>query len=214
MKALLVDDFPGTHKDYGPLLQAQGFEVVHRFSGESALAYLDSERVDLVIMDISMPNAEMDGIEACREIRDRCRIPVLILTVAREFQKWEPLAHALLAGATGFVDKKAEDRVFLRAVQHALAGGRFFEPEEEKEALREWDRLCRKRKLYKRLTRREKQVLDLLRQGLMNREIAERLTLSVQTVNQYVSNILTKLEVTNRVQAAVFGTTGWEKELL
>jgi DNA-binding NarL/FixJ family response regulator len=214
-RILMVDDYDSVHTYYGTMLQRHGMETARAYSGEDAVRLVAEGHVDLVIMDISMPKAKLDGIAACREIHERFHVPVLIFTAAREFpqQDWRPLAQAALAKAVGFVDKAASDSVFLRTVQRALNGERAFDPEQVKVALAQWDQLCHMRKLYSRLTRREKQVLELLRKGLTNQEMAELLRLSVETVNQHVGSILAKLEVANRVQAAVLGTSGWIEKL-
>jgi DNA-binding NarL/FixJ family response regulator len=205
MKILLVDDHVWIHDSVGLFLQQQGHEVLSAYSGEESLELVETEQPDLVLMDVSMPNAELDGIAACREIRNQHKMPILIFTAAADFEEWwRPYAQAIMAGASGFVDKGAGKRGLRRAVQAAAEKHSFFDPHKVREATSNWERVCRKQKLYKRLSRREREVLDLIRQGKTNREIAEALVISFSTVRTHVENILCKLEVTGRAEAAAF----------
>jgi len=204
-KVLLVDDHDWIHDSIRLLLQPRGFDVVGVFSGEQAVEMVDQGKPDVIIMDIRMPKAKLEGIEACRKILNEHTIPVIMFTASSEYEEWwRPYAQAVAAGAIGFVDKAAGKTALLQAVQAALEGGQILDPARVKEASEKWEEFCKKQRLFRQLTRRERQVLKLIRQGKTDREIADDLTLSLYTVSDYVKKILCKLQVSSRAGAAGF----------
>jgi len=202
MLVLLVDDHWFVHEGVGTYLEANGCTVAHAYTGEEALELLEAALPDVVVMDVSMPGAQCDGIEACREIRSRygAAPPVVIYTVAAAVaeEPWRPYAEAVLAGAAGYVDKGARKGALLQAL-HSVAEGRpFFDPQRMQEAMVAWDRASEREAAYRSLTRREREVLELLRAGQTNREIAEALSIAYDTVRNHVSSILGKLGLSRR----------------
>jgi DNA-binding NarL/FixJ family response regulator len=155
---------------------------------------------DLVLMDVRMP--DMDGIAATRAIRaERADTRVIITTM---YEDPDYLQRALEAGAVGYVLKDATRHVLIDAVRQALRGAFPLNHDLASQLLRRLttDALRLTRPGHEQLTPRELDVLRLLTQGLTNRQIAERLYLSVGTVKLHVERILAKLEVTDRTQAA------------
>jgi DNA-binding NarL/FixJ family response regulator len=194
------------HDGVGLYLEEAGFEVIHAHTGEEAVDLVDREQPDVVIMDIHMPQAELDGIEACRAIRDCYGAvpPVIVYTVAGDFneQPWRPYAEAVMAGAAGYVDKGAKKKELVRAITLVAEGLAFFDPVRMQEAMLQWNEAsCRDKRLDK-LTRREEQVLALIQEGLTNKEISEELGITHHTVRNHVSSILNKLGLSRRGEAA------------
>lgn len=206
LKILICDDHDIVHDALTMLLELKGYEVVNARSGEEAIAMVVQKRPDLVLMDIIMPESRLNGIEACREIHNLYpKTPVIMYTAASEYGDWWlPYAEAVMAGAVGYVDKSSGKRGLLQAIQVVKRGGQFLDPEKRKQALREWDDVCRAERLYDELSPTEKEVLDLLLEGKTNAEIAEELSVTKWAVYPHVRNLLTKLKVSTRENLLMF----------
>jgi DNA-binding NarL/FixJ family response regulator len=204
MKILLVDDHWFVHEGVGAYLEANGYTVAHAYTGEEALDLIAQALPDVVVMDVSMPGAELDGIAACREIRSRygAAPPVVIYTVASAVaeEPWRPYAEAVLAGAGGYVDKGARKEELDRAIRLVVEGRPFFDAQRIQEAMVEWSHASQREAAYRSLTRREREVFKLLQAGKTNREIAEELSIAYDTVRNHVSNILGKLGIRRRAE--------------
>lgn len=204
MQVLLVDDHWFVHEGVGAYLEQAGLEVTHAYSGEEALERIAQEQPAVVVMDVSMPGAKWDGIEACREVRSRHGgvPPVLIYTVASTVaeEPWRPYAEAVLAGAAGYVDKGARKEELVRAIRTVAEGQPFFDPRRIQEAMVEWGCAAQREAAYRSLTRREREVLGLLQAGRTNREIAAELSVAYDTVRNHVSSILGKLGISRRAE--------------
>jgi two-component system response regulator DevR len=204
LKVMLVDDHEIVRQGLRALLEAEDdIEVVTEAdSGPSAVSLASAHRPDVVVMDIRMP--EGSGVEACRAIRDqRPETQVIMLT---SFSDDEALFNSIMAGAAGFVLKQIRGRDLLDAIRTVGAGNSLLDPAVTQRVL---ERL-RKAKFDEkdpklaRLSPQEERILDMIGQGLTNREIAERIHLSDKTVKNYVSTILQKLEVARRAEAASY----------
>ena len=207
---LIVDDHPLFRRgvrfflDTVPGLEPAG----EADGGESALAFLERREVDVVLLDLQMPG--LDGLETARRIRDRWpQARVLILT---SFGNWDRVYSALKAGAAGYVLKDAEPEELVAAVKAVAAGGSYLGAQAAAELLQhaggEREREERRGNLPEPLSARENEVLALVAMGLSNREIAGRLCLSEKTVKTHVANILQKLNVKSRTQAALYAMRG------
>ena len=152
---------------------------------------------DLVLLDLNMPR--MNGIEAVKKIKEISpKIKVLILTIHNEE---EYVYEVIEAGAEGFIQKDINPQDLEKAINSVLNGEKVFpnfieEKIEEKEVTEED---------IEELSEREYQVLELLAQGMSNKELAEELYISEKTVKNHVSNILHKLKVNDRTQAVIVG---------
>lgn len=204
LKVLLVDDHEIVRQGLRALLEAEGDIVVvaEADSGTSAVSLASTHRPDVVVMDVRMPGGS--GVEACRAIRDeRPDAQVIMLT---SFSDDEALFNSIMAGAAGFVLKQIRGRDLVDAIRTVGSGKSLLDPDVTKRVL---ERL-RKSKFDERdpklarLSAQEERILDMIGEGLTNREIAERIHLSDKTVKNYVSTILQKLDVARRAEAASY----------
>jgi two-component system, NarL family, response regulator DevR len=204
LKVMLVDDHEVVRQGLRALLEAEeDIEVVAEAgNGPIAVSQASAHQPDVVVMDIRMP--EGSGVEACRDIRDQNPdIQVIMLT---SFSDDEALFNSIMAGAAGFVLKQIRGQDLVDAIRTVGSGRSLLDPDVTKRVL---ERL-RKAKIddkdpkLSRLSPQEERILDLVGEGMTNREIAGRIHLSDKTVKNYVSTILQKLEVSRRAEAASY----------
>lgn len=205
IRVLLVDDHEMVRKGLKLLLMA--FEdlclVGETGSGQEALQLCSDLNPDVVIMDLVMP--DMDGVEATRQIaQNHPQTKVVALTSYREDTT---VQRAIQAGAIGYLMKDVSIDELAEAIRNAHAG----RPSFDDQALRALMAAATATPSpLGRLTSREAEILTLMMEGLTNPEIAERLMIGRATVKTHVSNILTKLEVKNRLEAVAMAMqTGW-----
>ena len=204
LRVMLVDDHEVVREGLRALLEADGdiAIIAEAVGGRAAVAAAHTHKPDVVVMDVRMPDGS--GVEACREIRDvNPDIQVIMLT---SFSDDEALFNSIMAGAAGFVLKQIRGRDLIDAIRTVGSGQSLLDPGVTKRVL---ERL-RKAKFddkdpkLARLSPQEERILDMVGEGLTNREIAERIHLSDKTVKNYVSTILQKLEVARRAEAASY----------
>ena len=204
LKVMLVDDHEIVRRGLRASLEAEeDIEVVAEAdSGPSAVSQASAHQPDVVVMDVRMPGGS--GIEACRAIRDDWpEANVIMLT---SFSDDEALFNSIMAGAAGFVLKQIRGRDLVDAIRTVGSGKSLLDPDVTHRVL---ERLRRSKVDEKdpklaRLSPQEERILDMVAEGLTNREIAERIHLSDKTVKNYVSAILQKLEVARRAEAASY----------
>jgi DNA-binding NarL/FixJ family response regulator len=173
-------------------------------NGEEVIALVGREQPDVVLMDLRMP--VIDGIVATARLRDRWpQIPVLVLTT---FDDDASLFGALRAGAAGYLLKDVSSETLIAAVTAAARGEAFLQSTVTGRVVAAFARLMesggpRAEALVLPLSPREREILSLLGTGASNKEIADRLCLAEGTVKNHVTNILTKLDVRDRTQAAL-----------
>jgi RNA polymerase sigma factor (sigma-70 family) len=174
----------------------EGFKVSgEAANGEEAVRLAASLHPDVILMDVQMPR--LNGIEAMRQILSAPRPPkVIILTT---FDREEYVFEGIRAGASGFLLKDAPSEMLLDTIRKVAAGEKFIQPEIATRAL---TLNLQGGGFLEPLSDREKEVLQLIAQGIPNKEIADRIHLSEGTVKNHVSSILSKLQVQNRTQAA------------
>jgi DNA-binding NarL/FixJ family response regulator len=207
LSVVLVDDHEIVRQGLRTLLEAEpDLEVVaEAASGREAVSVVASVRPQVVVMDVRMPNG--GGVEACRQLQaDNPETKVIMLT---SFSDDEALFKSIMAGAAGYVLKQIRGHDLVEAVRRVGRGESLIDPSVTKRVL---DRLRHAQidetdPLLGRLTPHETRILDMIAEGLTNRQIAERIGLSDKTIKNYVSTILHKLEVARRAEAAAYVST-------
>ena len=199
IRIALVDDHAVVRRGLRSFLESYADLTVvgEASSGEEALREMEAWLPDVVLMDLLMPGG-LDGIEAIRRVRALTpHTQVVALTSATDDAR---VVAALRAGAIGYVRKDADPEVLLAAVRAAARGQSMLDPAVAGAVLREV--------AYARsgaeLTAREQDVLRQLALGRTNREIAEALVVSEETIKTHVANILTKLQLAHRTQAVIY----------
>ena len=202
LKAILVDDHPLFRKGLAELLEHSGQIRVVGVTGSllEARALL-RERPDAIVMDLHMPG--QDGIEAIRQLREAgVEIPILALTVS---DSEEDMARALRAGARGYLLKSMEPNEVIEAITRAVRGEIVVAPAMTAKLMRLLEgKSARSDSLTDQLTQREREILACLARGKSNKAIARELRISADTVKLHVRNVLAKLNLSSRVEAAVF----------
>jgi DNA-binding NarL/FixJ family response regulator len=204
IRVLIADDHEVVRIGLASLLDAQpGLSVVaSAASGDESVRLARRHRPDVVVMDIRMPGGS--GIDACRTITTELEgTPVIMLTSHADS---EALFDAIDAGASGYVLKRVGSSDLVDAVRTVAGGGSLLDPgvtSRVLERLRNASRL-EEAGAFADLTDRERLVLAHVADGASNREIAERMGLAEKTVRNYVSNILAKLALASRSQAATY----------
>jgi DNA-binding NarL/FixJ family response regulator len=203
IRVLIVDDHAVVREGLRAFLELQdGIEVVGE-AGDGAEAVREAERLapEVVLMDLVMPR--LDGVGAMQALRER--LPSARVIVLTSFADDERLLPAIQAGAAGYLLKNVEPRELARAIRVAHAGEALLDPAVAArvvEALAEpaaADGVSRDR-----LTRREREVLELLGRGFSNKRIALELGVAEKTVKTHVGHVLAKLGVADRTQAALY----------
>lgn len=202
VRILIADDHEVVRIGLASLLDRQpGFSVVAEAgSGEEAIRAARSLRPDVIVMDIRMPSGS--GIDACRTITaEMPTIPVIMLT---SYADSEALFAAIDAGASGYVLKRVGSSELVDAVRTVAAGGSLLDPAVTRRVLDRIRSTARAEEAgaFRDLTEQERRVLAHVADGASNREIATRMGLAEKTVRNYVSNILAKLTLDSRAQAA------------
>ncbi|MCZ0210968.1 response regulator [Streptomyces achromogenes] len=201
IKVLLVDDHQVVRRGLRTFLEVQDdIEVVGEAAdGAGGVARAEELRPDVVLMDIKMPG--MDGIDALRRLRELGN-PARVLIVT-SFTEQRTVVPALRAGAAGYVYKDVDPDALAGAIRSVHAGHVLLQPEVA-DALLAREEAGGGQGRGGSLTEREREVLGLIADGRSNREIARVLVLSEKTVKTHVSNILMKLDLADRTQAALW----------
>ena len=176
----------------------EGLQCTAQFDSSEALlkALQGTEKPQLLLLDVGLPG--MSGLEALRLIRERSpKTLVVILTV---FEDDDKIFQAICAGAAGYLLKTSTAAEIVQGVRDALAGGSPMNPRTARRVLEMFTRMAPKQSDYG-LSDREKEILQLMTTGLIKKEIAHRLSLSVHTVDTYLRRIYEKLEVNTRTGA-------------
>ena len=204
LRVLLVDDHEVVRSGIKALLQATEDIVVtgEASSVREAIDEADRTRPDVVVMDVRL--ADGSGIEATREIR--AKHPKTAVIMLTSFADDEALFASIMAGASGYVLKQVKGGELVRAIRTVGKGESLLDPAVTNavlERLRKGKHLLKDEKLA-RLSPQEERILALVADGKTNREIGEELNLAEKTVKNYVSSILSKLEVARRAEAAAY----------
>jgi len=201
VRVLLVDDHEIVRVGLRTILASHpGIKVAGEVAtARDAIAEAARLVPDVVLLDLRLPDG--DGVEVCRTIRAAnpgCRV-VMLTAYADE----EALVASVLAGASGYLLKQTRGQDVVRAIEEAAAGRSLLDPASTERLLAFFRSWARGQEDLSALTDQERRVFDLMAEGKTNREIADALGLAEKTVKNYVSNILAKLRVRRRTEAAV-----------
>jgi len=180
------------------LNRADGFRCVSQYANaEDALKDLPQAKPNVVLMDINLPG--MNGVECVRQLKKTTpEIQAMMLTV---YEDTENIFDALAAGASGYMLKRTASRELLEAIQEVHRGGSPMTAHIARKVVQSFQRSAAAEAQTESLSEREQQVLDLLSQGLMYKEIADKLSISYETVHTYIRRIYEKLQVRTRTEA-------------
>ncbi|MBC7097802.1 response regulator transcription factor [Candidatus Bipolaricaulota bacterium] len=201
IKVLIADDHSVVRKGIRALLETEpGIRVVGEAEdGEDALHKALALRPDVILMDLVMP--KLDGVKATHEVRER--LPTAKVLVLTSFAEDRRIRAAIEAGALGYLLKDSSPQDLVRAIREVARGGSTLHPKVAQRLIRQLQG-PREESVREGLTERETRVLKLIARGLSNREVARELSISEPTVRTHVSNILRKLHLKSRTQAALY----------
>ena len=205
ISVLIVDDHEVVRRGLVDLLATEpGMDAVGpAASAEEALELLDgNELPDVALLDVRLPG--MSGVELCRELKDRSReVRCIMLT---SYADDEALVAAVMAGADGYLLKDVGGDELLGHIRRVKAGGSLLDPALVAPVVQRVKEVAHEAEALRELSPQERRVLELLADGMTNRQISEQLFLAEKTVKNYVSNLLAKLGMSRRTEAAVFLT--------
>jgi two-component system response regulator DevR len=202
LRVLLVDDHEVVRAGLRALLDAQDDMTVVGEAGsvEEGVRRVGFDAPDVVVLDVRLPDGS--GVEACREIRSRFpEVKVLMLT---SFADEEALMAAILAGASGYVLKRVKSDDLVADIRRVGAGESLLDAEMTDRLFERLRNGPKTDPLLSKLTDQESVIVGYIADGLTNRQIAEQMFLAEKTVKNYVSNVLTKLGMSRRSEAAAY----------
>lgn len=203
IRVFLVDDHEVVRRGIADLLESDEMTIAGEAgSVAEALARVPAVRPDVAVLDVRLPDG--NGVELCRELRSI--IPDLKCLMLTSFDDDEALFGAIMAGAAGFVLKQVRGSDLMQAVKTVAAGGSLLDARSTAAVMRRIQAEQEEAEPLRALTDQERAVLELIAEGLTNRQIGERLFLAEKTVKNYVSHLLAKLGVDHRTQAAILAT--------
>lgn len=200
----LLDDHEVVRQGVRSLLESTGDITV---VGEAGLAAEAVPRIKatgprVAILDVRLPDG--NGVEVCREVRSE--FPDVFCLMLTSYSDDEALFEAIMAGASGYVLKQIRGNELVQAVKRVALGESLLDPAVTGRVLRRLREPAPEDERLARLTDQERKILDLIAEGCTNRQIGQRLHLAEKTVKNYVSNMLAKLDMERRTEAAVFAT--------
>jgi len=203
IRVFLLDDHEIVRDGVKALLEgADGIEVVGEAgTAWEALARIPPTHPDIAVLDVQLPDGS--GVEVCRDVRAaHPEVQCLMLT---SFSDDEALFEAIVAGAAGYLLKQVRGTDIVDAIRRVADGQSLLDPTLTRRVLDRMREPPAEDERLARLTGQERRILALIAEGMTNRQIAERMFLAEKTVKNYVSNLLAKLGMQRRTQAAVFG---------
>jgi len=206
----LLDDHEIVRKGVRDLLEAEpDIRVVGEAgTAESALARIPALRPNVAVLDVRLPDG--DGVSVCREIRSR--MPEVACLMLTSFGDDEALFDAIMAGAAGYVLKQIRGTDLVGAVRTVAAGQSLLDPQAASRVMARMRDRARRNDPLAGLTEQERRILELIGEGLTNRQIGERMFLAEKTVKNYVSALFAKLGMERRTQAAAYAARVFEDQ--
>lgn len=206
----LVDDHEVVRRGVRDLLESTGDVTVVGEAGSvaEAIERVPAAAPDVAVLDVQLPDGT--GIELCRELRSqRPELSCLMLT---SFPDDDALLDAVVAGASGYVLKQVRGSDLVDAVRQVATGHSLLDPVLRERAARRIRSGPEEDERLRHLTPQERRILDLLADGMTNRQIADEMFLAEKTVKNYVSNLLAKMGMSRRTEAAVFAARMAERQ--
>jgi len=204
IQVFLVDDHEVVRRGVADILSTDPRITIvgEAKNAAEAMARVPALRPDVVVLDVRLPDG--DGVTVCRDLR--ARMPDLGVVMLTSYSDDEALFQAILAGASGYLLKQVLGQDLVTAVRTVAAGGSLLDPAATSAVLARMRRAVEPAGPLASLSDQERTVLDLIGEGLTNRQIGERMFLAEKTVKNYVSHVLAKLGLERRTQAAVLST--------
>jgi DNA-binding NarL/FixJ family response regulator len=202
VRIFLLDDHEVVRRGVRELLEVEeDLEVVGEAgTAAEALQRIPATAPNVAVIDMRLPDG--NGVEVCREVRSRN--PEIQCVVLTSFDDDEALFDSIMAGAAGYLLKQIKGTDLVDAIRRVAAGQSLLDPSVTERVLERLRKGPEEDERLARLTEQERKILDLIAEGLTNRQIGERMFLAEKTVKNYVSNLLAKLGMERRTEAAVF----------
>ena len=200
IRVFLVDDHEVVRRGVAALLESEDDITVIGEAGtaESAVARIPALKPDVAVLDVRLPDGS--GVAVCREVRSK--LPELACLMLTSFADDDALFDAVMAGAAGYVLKQIHGSDLVGAVRTVASGQSLLDPQTTTTMLKRLRERAAKKDPLAALSEQERHILDLIGEGMTNRQIGDRLFLAEKTVKNYVSNLLAKLDMQRRTQAA------------
>ena len=204
----LLDDHEIVRRGVKELLESEPDIVVVGEAGtaESALARIPALKPDVAVLDVRLPDG--NGVSVCREIRSK--MPQVACLMLTSFGDDDALFDAIMAGAAGYVLKQIRGTDLVGAVRTVASGESMLDPEAASRVMKRMRDQATRSDPLAGLTEQEKKILELIGEGLTNRQIGQRLFLAEKTVKNYVSALFAKLGMERRTQAAAYAARVFE----
>jgi DNA-binding NarL/FixJ family response regulator len=204
IRVFLLDDHEIVRRGVADVLESDPSITVvgEGRTAAEALSRAPALRPDVAVLDVRLPDG--DGVSVCRELRSR--MPQLKVIMLTSYSDDEALFEAIMAGASGYLLKQILGQDLVAAVRTVAAGASLLDPGATTAVLERMRRAGEPAGPLGKLTEQERTVLELIGEGLTNRQIGERMFLAEKTVKNYVSHLLAKLGLERRTQAAVLAT--------
>jgi len=198
----VLDDHEVVRAGLRGMIEAEDDMVVagEASTAQEALARIPPTRPDVAILDVRLPDSS--GVEVCRDIRSRT--PDIACLMLTSFADDEALFSAIMAGASGYVLKQVRGTDLVGAIRRVRAGESLLDPSVTRRVLSRIRHGDEDDERLSHLTSQERRILDLIAEGMTNRQIAQSMYLAEKTVKNYVSNLLAKLGMARRTEAAAY----------
>ena len=202
IRVFLLDDHEIVRRGVHELLEAHDDLEIVGEAGTAAegVARIPAAKPDVAVVDMRLPDG--NGVEVCREVRDK--VPGLACLMLTSYSDDDALFEAIMAGAAGYVLKQIQGNELVEAIRTVAGGQSLLDPAATARVLERLRAGVPEDDKIAGLTDQERKLLDLLAQGLTNREIAAQMYLAEKTVKNYVSNLLAKMGMQRRTEAAVY----------
>jgi DNA-binding NarL/FixJ family response regulator len=210
IKVFLLDDHEIVRRGVRELLETEPDITVVGEAGTaaSALARIPALRPDVAVLDVRLPDG--DGVTVCREIRSK--MPEIACLMLTSFGDDEALFDAIMAGAAGYVLKQIKGTDLVGAVRTVASGDSMLDPEAASKVMARMRAQASHADPLAGLTSQERKILELIGEGLTNRQIGERMYLAEKTVKNYVSALFAKLGMERRTQAAAYASRVFDSD--